>query len=101
MKVFYKITLALLMAIAPLAASAYTFEDFDSRPIGFAGLTGTYAMPICNNGTWEAPAGYTLVTVNNSTDLASAIGNNKIILVEAGTYASKVTIDGKTNLTIL
>lgn len=94
------VILTIVMSIINITVSALTLEDFETRPMGFAGMTGTYAMPICNNGTLEAPSGYTLETVSSDSELSNALGSNKIICVNAGSYSS-LSISGLNNVTIL
>ncbi len=78
----------------------------ENRPVGFAGLTGHYGIPECNNdGTWKSSVTqngttYTVVEVDNQNDLKSNIKNNTIVLVKPGSYTS-FTIDGISNFSLI
>jgi pectate lyase/uncharacterized protein (DUF2141 family) len=69
---------------------------YESSPVGFGGISAadgsspvTYGVPICNsNGEFVAPDGYTLVTCSSLSEIESALGNNKIIMVESGNYGT-------------
>ncbi len=83
----------LLLLASPLAHSVNNYNRYDIQdtPVGF-GAKGTYGVPICNNdGTFSAPAGWTLVTCSSLSEINTALGGSdadlhKIILVNAGSY---------------
>lgn len=85
-----------LLFFASLSISTFsiTRPTFDSRPFGFAAVGGSFLIPECDGSS-------TTVTVSSSTELSSALGSNKIIIVEAGEYNAISISSSYSNLSII
>ena len=86
-----------------MTATAVTRPELETRPVGFAGMTGTYGVPVCENGDFVAPSTkYKVVTVKSDAELKTALGtkSGQIIMMEAGTY-SGVSLSGYTDYSII
>jgi len=89
---FRKIILVFSLLTITYSLSAITRPSAETRPVGFAAVSGTYLLPICG-----ATPTYRATT---SAELSADLGSNRIIIVAAGNYNS-ITLASYSNISII
>ncbi len=82
----------LLFVSLSISAFSITRPTFYDRPVGFAAVGGTFAIPTCGS----TPSYY----VTNDSELSAAKGSNRIIIVAAGEY-NTFSISGQQNMSLI